>query len=70
MSMLNKAEGLAFQADPVLEIPGTGIITAVWQWFQTGRQRQALSELDPHLLADIGLSSEDVRAELAKPFWR
>lgn len=34
------------------------------------RQRLHLSELDEHLLADIGLRREDVRRECAKPFWR
>lgn len=34
------------------------------------RDRQILAQLDPHLLRDIGLSSDDVRTEVAKPFWR
>jgi uncharacterized protein YjiS (DUF1127 family) len=33
-------------------------------------QRIALSELDDHLLRDIGLSRADARRELSKPFWR
>jgi uncharacterized protein YjiS (DUF1127 family) len=34
------------------------------------RQRLDLSELDEHLLKDIGLSRSAARAEAAKPFWR
>ncbi|WP_159589915.1 DUF1127 domain-containing protein [Chelativorans xinjiangense] len=34
------------------------------------RQRLHLSELDDHLLADVGLTREDVRRECASPFWR
>jgi uncharacterized protein YjiS (DUF1127 family) len=42
--------------------------TAVWtaRW----RQRQALVELDEHLLNDIGLSHEQARRDAAKPFWK
>lgn len=34
------------------------------------RQRRALADLDPHLLADIGLTAADVARECRKPFWR
>ena len=33
------------------------------------RQLRALSELDQHLLRDIGLSREDVRRACAQAFW-
>lgn len=33
-------------------------------------QRRDLSELDDHLLRDLGLTREDVRRECAKSFWR
>jgi len=34
------------------------------------RQRLALLELDDRLLADIGISRADARAEGHRPFWR
>lgn len=34
------------------------------------RNRRALGRLDPHLLRDIGLSSDEARTEAAKPFWQ
>jgi len=33
------------------------------------RQRQALLDLDDHLLADIGVSREQALREARKPFW-
>jgi uncharacterized protein YjiS (DUF1127 family) len=39
-------------------------------WLLRGRQRQALSDLDDHLLRDIGLTSAEVARERAKRFWR
>lgn len=34
------------------------------------RQRQDLSELDDHLLEDIGVTRDAATRECAKPFWR
>ena len=34
------------------------------------RERHMLANLDPHLLRDIGLTPDQVRAEASKPFWR
>ena len=33
------------------------------------QQRQALLDLDDHLLVDVGISREAARREAAKPFW-
>jgi uncharacterized protein YjiS (DUF1127 family) len=38
--------------------------------YQRHRQRRALAQLDPRLLRDVGLTSEQARLESAKPFWR
>lgn len=37
--------------------------------FDTWRQRRALSDLDPHLLRDIGLSEYSAQAESRRPLW-
>lgn len=34
------------------------------------RERRLLARLDAHLLRDIGLSTDEARAETAKPFWQ
>ncbi len=34
------------------------------------RERQSLAHLDAHLLRDIGLTPDDVRHEVSKPFWQ
>ena len=39
-------------------------------WQDRARQRHRLSEMDDHLLRDIGLSRADLEHETAKPFWR
>jgi uncharacterized protein YjiS (DUF1127 family) len=38
-------------------------------WAERRRQLRALSELDEHLLRDIGLSREDVWRACAQTFW-
>jgi uncharacterized protein YjiS (DUF1127 family) len=43
--------------------------TAV-QWAVRRRDRLALARLDPHLLQDIGLDTQDAAEECAKPLWR
>ena len=40
------------------------------RWFDRIGQRAALSELDDHLLSDIGRTRAEVEAEIRKPFWR
>ena len=39
-------------------------------WLQRCHQRRQLARLDDRLLRDIGLDRDQVRAELAKPFWK
>jgi uncharacterized protein YjiS (DUF1127 family) len=45
-------------------------LNAVAAWFLRSRQRRALRELEGRLLADIGLTREQVLDEAAKSFWR
>ncbi|WP_027062090.1 DUF1127 domain-containing protein [Mesorhizobium loti] len=40
------------------------------RWYDRYLQRRDLSEIDDHLLRDLGLTPEDVRRECAKSFWR
>lgn len=40
------------------------------RWYDRHLQRRDLSEIDDHLLRDLGLTREDVRRECAKSFWR
>jgi uncharacterized protein YjiS (DUF1127 family) len=46
-----------------------GARMAVAVWRARVRERQALAQLDDHLLADIGITREARIAECAKPFW-
>jgi uncharacterized protein YjiS (DUF1127 family) len=39
------------------------------RWSALSRQRRALSYLDDHLLADVGLTRQQAEAEAAKPPW-
>ena len=48
----------------------TRVLDQVFAWHQRFRDRQALGQLDAHMLHDIGLSSADVEQEVSKPFWR
>jgi uncharacterized protein YjiS (DUF1127 family) len=45
-------------------------IEAVTGMFYRRRQRQALQELEDHLLADIGVTREQAEQEARKPFWK
>jgi uncharacterized protein YjiS (DUF1127 family) len=46
-----------------------GLFALLYTWYVRTRERQALAELDDHLLRDCGLTREQVRDELSKPFW-
>ena len=39
-------------------------------WIERVRQRRMLSELDDHLLRDIGVTRVEAARECEKPFWR
>jgi uncharacterized protein YjiS (DUF1127 family) len=46
-------------------------IQAAWRGMhERVRQRQALLNLDDHLLADIGISCDQAFEEASNPFWR
>lgn len=46
------------------------LVTCITRWHQRARQRRQLAELEPRLLADIGISAEQARRESSKPFWQ
>lgn len=48
----------------------TGLLDLLLRWDERRRQRRALAELDDRLLADIGLTAAEMRAESSKPAWR
>lgn len=40
------------------------------EWSARSRQRRTLASLNDTALRDIGLTRDDVRREIAKPFWQ
>ncbi len=42
----------------------------VLTWETRRQTRRALSDMDAHLIADIGLTALVAQAEAEKPFWR
>ncbi len=48
----------------------SGAATSVVRWLEWRRQLRALSDVDDHLLRDIGLSREDVERVCSRPFWK
>jgi uncharacterized protein YjiS (DUF1127 family) len=54
--------------------PHRRLVSAAVQWLagwaERRRQLRALSELDEHLLRDVGLCREDVRRACLHTFWR
>lgn len=43
--------------------------STLFAWVQRHRSRKALAELNEHMLRDVGLTKEQVQAEIIKPFW-
>ena len=39
-------------------------------WASRSRQRKQLARLDARMLADIGITAEQAKSEIAKPFWK
>lgn len=48
---------------------GRRLFGTLLAWQDRANQRYRLSELNSHLLRDIGLSQRDVGSEVRKPFW-
>jgi uncharacterized protein YjiS (DUF1127 family) len=45
------------------------LAVTILKWEQRKQTRRALTRLDAHLLADIGLTPRDAQCECSKPFW-
>ena len=50
--------------------PLSSLLALLLLWQTRASQRSHLAELDPRLLADMGLTRKQAEAEAAKPFWR
>ncbi|MEM7223878.1 MAG: DUF1127 domain-containing protein [Pseudomonadota bacterium] len=48
----------------------SGILATLLLWQERAAQRRALRALDPHELADIGVTRAAALSEAEKPFWR
>ena len=47
-----------------------GFVDMVLAWQARANERRHLAEMDPRILADIGLNRADALHEASKPFWR
>ncbi len=45
------------------------VLNTIIIWQERSGQRHALSELNEHMLKDIGVSRADAYKEIRKPFW-
>lgn len=49
---------------------GVRLATVLGVWIMRRRTRNRLSELEPHMLADIGLTAAQARKEAGRVFWQ
>lgn len=54
---------------PTLPRPRLGLSARLRLWQSLHRQRIALSQLDPHMLEDIGVTEAQARREAARRPW-
>ena len=73
MKQLTAKQGWTHRLDDLAAWPAKALKSA-WamalEWQSRARSRRHLDTLDDHLLRDVGLTRDDVRHELDKPFWR
>lgn len=60
---------LSLRRISVLPARPLAVLARVAHWVERRRTRAALARLDPHLLADIGLETNDATREATRPFW-
>jgi len=46
------------------------VMTKAKLWASRSCQRKQLARLDARMLADIGITPEQAKLEIAKPFWK
>ena len=60
---------------PRLHLPGPievlgAVVAALGAWHGRWQQRRCLARLDTRMLRDIGLTRDEARREIRKPFWQ
>ena len=70
IQILYRHESVSAGASEISREPFHRALMCLCRWFDRSGQRAALSELDDHLLSDIGRTRAEVEAEIRKPFWR
>lgn len=58
------------QSLPTLAQLAVSFAVLVTKWDVRRRTRRALATLEPHLLEDVGLTSDQALSEAYRPFWR
>ncbi len=53
-----------------IENVASAVMSTVAVWNRRYKGRRELSQLNDHMLADIGLTRVEAIAEIDKPFWR
>ncbi len=54
----------------IVKNAATRMFDALLVWQARANERRHLAEMDPRILADIGLNRADALKEASKPFWR
>lgn len=70
MNQSSAASTVAALAWEWLRLAVTAASDLVLVWHQRSVERHRLSELNDHMLKDIGISRAEVEAECRKPFWK
>ena len=68
IQILYRQKSAAAGAREISREPFQQALRSLRRWFDRIGQRAALSELDDHLLRDIGRTRAQVEAEIRKPF--
>ncbi len=66
--MITETRAQVAPASPLSNRPSLWSLYLTWQF--RAASRQALRELGPDRLADLGLTESGVASEVKKPFWR